>query len=255
MRVAAAGLDLRGLEAQRCGAATRPLFGRSAGRIKRAVGNTPFRPSVAVGKPGKIRKNTFCSPRRAGETLLAPAGNLWAHETIRQEIIGHRMAGGGSGWRGRFGRGFGAGGANGALALLDEPAGKHGVGVFVEPLVEEGRDLLAEVGGMAEAREFVTLESVAGSGEQEFPGRLGATGVHLGLSYRISNIKSEYCTTKHSMITSNGRVHNLWKSVENEEKPQGACSGCAGDYENPDRSAWEEDFEEEEVTDEPGIAE
>lgn len=43
--------------------------------------------------------------------------------------------------------------------------------------------------------------------------------------------------------------------MENEEKPWTACSGCAGDYENPDRSAWEEEFEEkeaEEVGDEPG---
>jgi hypothetical protein len=53
----------------------------------------------------------------------------------------------------------------------------------------------------------------------------------------------------------------LWKTVESEEKSVRACSGCAGDYEDPDRSAWEEDFEEEEradfeeeVDDEPGPA-
>ena len=42
------------------------------------------------------------------------------------------------------------------------------------------------------------------------------------------------------------------------EIPVRACSGCAGDYEDPDRSAWEEGFEEEEieeVVDEPGIGE
>ncbi len=67
------------------------------------------------------------------------------------------------------------------------------------------------------------------------------------------------------MITSDSRVSGLWKIVENGERPQGACSGCAGDYEDPDRSAWEEDFEEEEleleleleeeVGDEPGTDE
>jgi hypothetical protein len=34
-----------------------------------------------------------------------------------------------------------------------------------------------------------------------------------------------------------------------------ACSGCAGDYEDPDRTAWEGEFEEEEAEeagDEPG---
>jgi hypothetical protein len=56
------------------------------------------------------------------------------------------------------------------------------------------------------------------------------------------------------VITSNRRVTGLWKNVENEEIFARACSGCAGDYEDPDRSAWEEDFEEEdlEVTEEAG---
>lgn len=46
--------------------------------------------------------------------------------------------------------------------------------------------------------------------------------------------------------------------MESEEKPSRACSGCAGDYEDPDRSVWEEDFDEEgedfleEAGDEPG---
>jgi len=30
------------------------------------------------------------------------------------------------------------------------------------------------------------------------------------------------------------------------ENPGRACSGCAGDYEDPDRTAWEEAEEEEE---------
>ena len=57
------------------------------------------------------------------------------------------------------------------------------------------------------------------------------------------------------MITSIRGVYRLWKSVEIEENPQRACSGCAGDYEDPDRSAWEEDPEQneaQEAGDEPG---
>lgn len=60
------------------------------------------------------------------------------------------------------------------------------------------------------------------------------------------------------MITSNRNVTTLWKNVESEEISARACSGCAGDYEDPDRSAWEEEFEEEDETlleeagDEPG---
>jgi hypothetical protein len=34
--------------------------------------------------------------------------------------------------------------------------------------------------------------------------------------------------------------------VDAVEKPVRACSGCAGDYEDPDRMAWEEETEEEE---------
>jgi hypothetical protein len=55
------------------------------------------------------------------------------------------------------------------------------------------------------------------------------------------------------MVTSNCRVYTLWKSVEIEGSAVGACSGCAGDYEDPDRTAWEDEEEEgEEAGDEPG---
>jgi len=47
-------------------------------------------------------------------------------------------------------------------------------------------------------------------------------------------------------MTSNSRVTRLWISVEGEEKWR-ACSGCAGEYEDPDRSAWEEADEVDEV--------
>ena len=49
--------------------------------------------------------------------------------------------------------------------------------------------------------------------------------------------------------------------MESEEKPAAACSGCAGDYEDPDRSAWKGDYEAddenflEEAGDEPGTDE
>jgi hypothetical protein len=61
------------------------------------------------------------------------------------------------------------------------------------------------------------------------------------------------------MITSNRSIPRLWKSVENEEMSFAACSGCSGDYEDPDRTAWEQDSEDadtnfrEEVGDDPGV--
>ena len=44
---------------------------------------------------------------------------------------------------------------------------------------------------------------------------------------------------------SNHRINRLWKAVEKQENGVGACSGCAGDYEDPDWSAWEEEVEDE----------
>ena len=229
------------------------------GRIERVVGSTPFRPSGARGSLDTFKKNSWFSPRRASERSVSMARNVWANESIRQKIIGHRMAVGGK----RFGcglvrRGLGFRSANGAFALLDEPAGDHGVGVFVEPLVEEGRDLLAEIGRVAEAREFVALQRVAGSGEKKLPGRLSAIGGHGALRWNRVTQSILYRTCNHTVITSNLSVTSLWISVESEENSPRACSGCAGDYEDPDRSAWEEDFEEaevdfqEEAGDEPG---
>jgi hypothetical protein len=250
-----AGLEMRGVGPQGCEAAGRPLGQRVARRIERTLGSTPFHPCVARNLPDKIRKTKRLSPRRGGESLLTAARNAWTNESIRQKIIGHRMAVCGRGFGGVCIRGpLRFRGKHSALALFDQPAGDHGVGVFVEPLVEERRDFLAEIGGVAEAGKFIALESIAGSGEKKLPGRLGAISGHGALRWNGLTAVVLYCSHSHSMITSNRDVTSLWISVENEEKPARACSGCAGDYEDPDRSAWEEDLDERDpdVREEPG---
>jgi hypothetical protein len=255
------GLEQRGVGPQGCEAGARPLGKRDVGSIERVVGSIPFRPCGGRGSLGKIRKTRWLSPRRGGERSVAAARNVWANESIRQKIIGHRMAVGGSGLgSGLVRRGLGVRGLNGALALLDEPPSDHGVGVFVEPLVEEGRDLLAKIRGVGKAREFVAVQGVAGSGEKEFPRRLGAVVGHVALRANRATSNVLYRSINYSRITSNSKGTMLWKNVQSEEKSVRACSGCAGDYEDPDRSAWEEDFEEEtdfqeEAGDEPGAAE
>jgi hypothetical protein len=45
-------------------------------------------------------------------------------------------------------------------------------------------------------------------------------------------------------------VNTLWKNAKTVENGMGVCSGCAGNYEDPDRSAWEEEAEEEAAEDE-----
>jgi hypothetical protein len=149
-------------------------------------------------------------------------------------------------------------GAQVAFAHLEENARDHGVGILVEQLVDKRIDFLAEIGGMTEAREFVTVQSVAGSGKKEFPRRLGAANGHGALQWTRVARDARHRITRNMILTSKYQVTGLWKSVQSEEKFARACSGCAGDYEDPDRSAWEEDFEGEEVDvqeeagDEPG---
>jgi hypothetical protein len=71
--------------------------------------------------------------------------------------------------------------------LLHQPASQHGRGIFLHPKVEKRADLLAEIGGMAEAREFVALERVSRSREKELPRRLGFVVVHVCLRATCAN--------------------------------------------------------------------
>jgi hypothetical protein len=137
---------------------------------------------------------------------------------------------------------------DGAFALLHQPAGKHGGGFFGEPLVEQGGDLLAEIGGVTETREFVALQGVARSGEQEFPGWLGVLRGRSGhgpLQRFLLSSNDYYNNDDKQRITSSGRVTGLWISVHAVENAWRACSGCVGDYEDPDRTVWNEETEEE----------
>jgi hypothetical protein len=145
-------------------------------------------------------------------------------------------------------------GEDGAFALFNEPAGEHGRGVLFEPLIEEFGDLLPKIGSVGQARELVGLERGARSREQEFPGSLGTELRHKDLQ---SWVMEEYKTYVNIVVihdNSNQSINRLWKGVEKQENGMGLCSGCAGDYEDPDWSAWEEDAEEEEG-DSEGIAE
>jgi hypothetical protein len=159
---------------------------------------------------------------------------------IRQNIIGHGMdvRGNGLGIRKRLS------GRGGTLALFDQPASEHGGGIFLQPLIEEFADLLAEIGGVAEAGEFVGLQGVVRGGEKKFPGSLGVKLGHRSLPkgevwrYRSDN------NARVIEKASGFGITGLWKVVEKKEEGMGACSGCAGDYEDPDRSAWEEEVEE-----------
>jgi hypothetical protein len=96
---------------------------------------------------------------------------------IRKKIIGHGM----SASRERFSRGNVLLPLLRAFPLLHQPAGQHGCGILLHPKIEKRANLLAEIGGMAETREFIALQRISRSGEEKFPRWLGLVVVQRGL--------------------------------------------------------------------------
>ena len=132
------------------------------------------------------------------------------------------------------------------LALLDQPARQVRRGGLFEPLIEKRGDFFLEVCGVCEPREFVGLKGVPRRGEQKLPRRLGAALGHGDLPGQLSG---EYGTYINHSVTYDKRIYvpaNLWMTVENAENAARCCSNCSGDYEDPDATAWDEDFEAEE---------
>jgi len=78
--------------------------------------------------------------------------------------------------------------ARGSFALLHEPARQHGAGVFLEPLIEKGANLLAKIGGVAQARKFIALERVARGREKKLPRRLWLGTGHRSLLWNKGRI-------------------------------------------------------------------
>lgn len=60
----------------------------------------------------------------------------------------------------------------GVLALLHQPTCQQSRRVLFQPGIQQLRDLFSEIGGVVQARKFVTVQGIARSGEQELPGRL-----------------------------------------------------------------------------------
>lgn len=96
---------------------------------------------------------------------------------IRKKIIGHTMS--------IFPERFACRGVLQhllrTLPLLHQPARQHGGGILLHPKIEQRADLLAEIGGVAETREFVALERVSRSRQKKLPRGLGLVVVHWGL--------------------------------------------------------------------------
>ena len=62
--------------------------------------------------------------------------------------------------------------------VIEHPAGDHRFGRLLDPLIDQGGNFLAQVGGMVEAREFKTLQGRARRRLQVVEGRSEARNGH-----------------------------------------------------------------------------
>lgn len=239
-----------------------------------------FRRNASIGKQmpwplaasSALRRRTaqraFCGEGSVGlwsdcrEISLTSCGaGSWRRRgrPLRKNIIGHEMASGAVAPMKQF---FDDGRFRNtrlAFALLNQQARHHGAGGFVDPLIKQRANLLAQIGSMTKTREFVTLERVARSGEKKLPRRLGLRTGHgrllqelvernsNSLVIRVNGTKRvlavESCGKLRLQTPSPG-CREAPRDATRERRAQGgvaavrACSACAGDYEDPDRTAW-----------------
>lgn len=225
-------------------------------------------------------------PGKLPAKLYGAAIHGWSENRIGKKVIGRDGAI--CNLVGRGGRGFAR--SRRVFALINQPTGHGRGGIFFEPLVHQRADLLAKVGGVAEAREFIALQAVTRSSQQKLPGGLGAVAGHKGLLRGQGGQYRDSITVVHRVKNYWGVLAcgKLWKTrsasrdaelTEIDEKTQrtprtdkvrdgvqvraerlgglalhAACSACAGDYEDPERSAPPEEFSDEEYEGEYGAA-
>jgi hypothetical protein len=181
---------------------------------------------------------------------------------IREKIIGHGL----SSVPAMITRGTSVHCVPADLGLLHEASSQHGHRVFLQPLIQQNRNLLSKIGGVGQPRQFIGLQGISRSGQQELPGRLGLVMGHRSLRFEA------YGNTVVKGVQEYLGYKGLWKNVENfcgstksdsgGGRAEGAvpdevriagpamrtCSACAGDYEDPDRTAGSDD----ELMDEDG---
>jgi len=148
---------------------------RAGSEFARAPLNAPLgrvgvRSVVAIFGAGAIQK----LPITFKKSGLAGVFGLRDH-SIRKKIIGHGMRDGIAG----FACGKQVRLARGAFAFLQEEARKSCVRVVVHPLIKQGRNFLADIGGMGKTRQLKALQRILGSREKELPRGLGRTSGHM----------------------------------------------------------------------------
>jgi hypothetical protein len=160
---------MRSVRQERGGERVKPLWRMTPG--------TPPGPSDRVF----VNAGVGCKPRMERRKMAFTLGGASVcgrrGRPIRKKIIGHGMPAS----RERFRRGNVLLPLLRAFPLLHQPAGQHGCGILRHPKVEKRANLLAEIGGMDETREFIALQRISRSREKKFPRRLGLVMVQRSL--------------------------------------------------------------------------
>ena len=102
----------------------------------------------------KISAKLPFSTTKIASTPLRAAIHIARVPPLRKKIIGHAMRMLGERSSDRNGVRCGSG----ALALLHQPAGKHRASVFLEPLIQQRPNFLAQIGSVAQSGEFIALK-------------------------------------------------------------------------------------------------
>lgn len=147
---------------------------RVVSAFARVARRTPLGSDANVSIGGTVSTRTCDQLQKPCKTSGRTAVNGLRSRSIRKKIIGHAMRAIAPGFR----LGNGLGGPGRTVSLLQKQARQHGGGVFFKPLIEQGADFLAEIGGMRETRKLEALQGVPRSRKQELPGWLGRASGH-----------------------------------------------------------------------------
>lgn len=188
-----------------------------------AAASVPRNEGHSYETPPRLRSLKSAGEKKSREACDKPhpgaarsrltAKNRRGRRLIHQKIIGPRLD-----WLWmRLGRSIALVEMRGILALLHQPAGEHGGGVFFQPGIEKLANFLAEIGGMTQTREFIALKTVPRGREKELPRRLRGVTRQRALPGDMA-----YRNCVIHRINNNHRANDcekLWKSCWLEIQP------------------------------------
>ena len=200
--------DCCGGEARECERLAGEAAARAAGLSGAEVRRVPRRfPGGSLSRAGRGPGTGF-SVHVLGRGLRASAKFGRRCRLIREKIIGRDVAGFASP---RNGHGLlvHASGDRRAFALrvrrelfafLHQQARQHGRGILLKPGIQQLHDLFPKIRRVAQPRELVALQGIAGCGEKKLPRRLGFVGAQGDLQGKQCEITSVVTTVNSTYV-------------------------------------------------------